>query len=558
MKPRLASRTPFALLLLVPLAAQEPVDKDAVAFFRDQGLSHSQVMDHLSWMCDVYGPRLTGSPNLRRAQKWAAETFTSFGLKAHTEAWGPFGRGWRCERALVEVVGDNPWPVLAYPKAWSPGIAGRVEAEVVLVGDLTAEQLDALDLHGKVVLMEGTRELQEPFTGLGKRLEDTDLAAMSGGARAEEATATRRADAAARQNDFRMGFQRRQAIMNAVLKKAPLAIVDRASKGDYGTVFVQGASATPKPGEADDPGPAAAGAPGARGGNRANPRTPDAQVVPQFTFAVEHYNRICRVLQKGLPVRLAIELKTAFTDDGGDFNVVAEIPGGDAALKDQVVMLGAHFDSWHTGTGATDNGCGSAVVMEAARLIAAWSKQHGAPRRTIRAALWSGEEEGLLGSRAYVRDHFGEPGKPTAEHAQLSGYFNLDNGTGRIRGVYQQGNTDVAPIFAAWLQPFADLDAKTLTTNNTGGTDHLSFDRVGLPGFQFVQDPISYDARTHHSNMDVWDHAIGADLQQAATIMATFVWQTAQRDAMLPRKAQPTGEEGSGGDGGRRGGGGGR
>src|SRR5262245_22730047 len=547
---------PFALLLAVPLAAQEPADKDAVAFFRDQGLSHSQVMDHLSWMCDVYGPRLTGSPNLRRAQKWAAETFTSFGLqRAHTEAWGPFGRGWRCERALVEVVGDNPWPVLAYPKAWSPSIAGRIEADVVVVGDLTAEQLEALDLQGKVVLMEGTRELQEPFTGLGKRLEEADLAAMAGGARAEEATAARRAGAAAQQNDFRTGFQRRAAIMNAVLKKAPLAIVDRASKGDYGTVFVQGASATPKPGEVE------ATEPGARG-NRANPRTPDAQVVPQFTFAVEHYNRICRVLQKGLPVRLAIELKTAFTDDGGDFNVLAEIPGSDPALKDQVVMLGAHFDSWHTGTGATDNGCGSAVVMETARLIAAWCKQHGAPRRTIRAALWSGEEEGLLGSRAYVREHFGEPGKPTAEHALLSGYFNLDNGTGKIRGVYQQGNLEVAPIFAAWLQPFADLDAKTLTTNNTGGTDHLSFDRVGLPGFQFVQDPISYDARTHHSNMDVWDHAIAADLQQAATIMATFVWQTAQRDAMLPRKAQPTGDEGpggggagGGGDGGRRGGG---
>src|SRR5262245_52718785 len=302
MSPRFVRSAPFTLLLAiplaVPLAAQEAVDLDAVAFFRDQGLSHSQVMDHLSWMCDVYGPRLTGSPNLHRAQKWAVDTFTCFGLQnAHTEAWGPFGRGWRCERALVEVVGDNPWPVLAYPKAWSPGIAGRVEAEVVAVGDLSAEQLDALDLRGKVVLMESARETQEPFTGLGKRLADTDLAAMAGDARAVEASSSQRADAAARQNDFRMGFQRRAAIMNAVLKKAPLALVDRASKGDYGTVFVQGASATPKPGEVD------ATDPGARG-NRASPRAPDAQVVPQFTFAVEHYNRICRVMQKGLPVRL--------------------------------------------------------------------------------------------------------------------------------------------------------------------------------------------------------------------------------------------------------------
>jgi Zn-dependent M28 family amino/carboxypeptidase len=237
-------------------------------------------------------------------------------------------------------------------------------------------------------------------------------------------------------------------------------------------------------------------------------------------------------------------------------NVVAEIPGTDPALKDQVVMLGGHFDSWHTGTGATDNGCGSAVVMEAARLLALMVEETGVhPRRTIRPALWSGEEQGLLGSRAYVEQHFGPRGKPTEEHAKLAGYFNLDNGTGRIRGIYLQGNEACEPIFRAWLRPFHDLDAHTITANNTGGTDHQSFDGVGLPGFQFIQDPVSYDTRTHHSNMDVWDHVVADDLKQASTIMAAFVWQCAQRDEMLPRKPLPAAGEGGQG---RRGGRGGR
>ncbi|MGE3175126.1 MAG: M28 family peptidase [Planctomycetota bacterium] len=504
-----------------PVAA-EAVDAAAVAFFREQGLEHSQVMDHLSWMCDVYGPRLTGSPNLRRAQEWAVGAFGSFGLEnAHTEAWGPFGRGWTCDRALVEVIGDNGWPVLAYPKAWSSGLPGRVEAEVVYVAEMEAEQLEQLDLTGKVVFVDEPRATSEPYEGLGKRYDEGDLDAMAGDARPEERSADRRADAAARMNDFRRGFQRRRAIQRIVLQKAPLAVFDRASKGDYGTVFVQGATALPADGE-----------------GRGDPRAVGAHVVPQFTIAVEHYNRICRLLQKGQSVRLALELQTRyFEDDLDDYNVLAEIPGGDPALRDELVMLGAHFDSWHTGTGTTDNGCGSAVVMEAARLIAAYCRHAQVqPRRTIRAALWSGEEQGLLGSRAYVKEHFGDRDAPTAAQAKVSGYFNLDNGTGRIRGVYLQGNEGVRPIFASWLAPFADLDATTLTGNDTGGTDHLAFDRVGIPGFQFIQDPVSYSTRTHHSNMDVWDHAEPGDLRQAAVIMAAFVWHTAQRDGMLPRK----------------------
>lgn len=292
-------------------------------------------------------------------------------------------------------------------------------------------------------------------------------------------------------------------------------------------MFVQGASALAKPGE------------------RGNPRAVGAEVIPQFTFAVEHYNRICRLLARGLPVRLALELRTtSFENDLNDYNVLAELPGADPVLGKELAMMGAHFDSWQAGTGATDNGCGSAVVIEASRLIAAYvAKSGNKPRRTIRAALWSGEEQGLLGSRAYAEKHLGSPAAPGPEHGLVSGYFNLDNGTGKVRGVYLQGNEACAPIFRSWLRPFHAHGASTLTLDDTGGTDHLAFHAVGVPGFQFVQDPVSYDTKTHHSNMDVFDHAVADDLKQAAVVMATFVWHTAQRDAMLPRQPAPAPRE---------------
>jgi hypothetical protein len=540
-----------------PAAARagEPVDEAAVAILKKHGLEQSQVMDHLSWICDVHGPRLTGSPNLRRAQHWAVERLASFGLvNAQREAWGKFGRGWRCERSVVEVVGENPWPVIAYPKAWSPSTAGRVEAECVLIGTMTAEQLEAAELDGKIVFVEEPRVISEPFDATAKRFDATDLLAMAdqaspprreggppraggpgregvareGGPASRPAGRPREAAAPGEDVQFRQGFQRRQGMAAILAKKKPLALCDRGFKGDYGTVFVQGASAQSDPNLPRE--------------QRVSARDAGASVVPQFTFAVEHYNRICRLLQKGIPVRLAIELKTTFfADDEQEYNVLAEIPGTDPALGRQLVMLGAHFDSWQSGTGCTDNGCGSAVVLEAARLITKVVAETGkGPRRTIRVALWSGEEQGLLGSRGYVRKHFGERGQePLPDHALLSGYFNLDNGTGRIRGVYLQGNEAIAPIFRAWLRPFHELGASTLTLNNTGGTDHQAFDGVGLPGFQFIQDPVSYSPRTHHSNMDVYDHAVPEDLKQASTIMAAFAWHTAQRDEQLPRKPMP-------------------
>ncbi|MCA8948896.1 MAG: M28 family peptidase [Planctomycetes bacterium] len=519
------------LLLTVGLSAQrpagsgvaEPVDEAAVEFFLAEGLQRSQVMDHLSWICDVHGPRLTGSPNLANAQRWAVERFADFGFDAHTEAWGPFGRGWRCDHVVMEVVGDNPWPILVHAKAWSPGVDGRIEAEVVHVAAMTQEELEGADLRGKIVLLDDPREVAENFAGVSRRFTAEDLLALADQLGSEARDPAVRA-AAARRSELRAGFQRRRQMLEIVQRKQPLAIVDRGSKGEYGSIFVSSASAAPT---AD--------------GGRGNPRAADAEVLPQLTIAVEHYNRICRVLAKGLAVKVALELRTTFFDDDlNDRNVVATLEGSDPELGEQLAMLGAHFDSWHSGTGATDNGCGSAVVLEAARLISAYCDVLGRkPRRSVRACLWSGEEQGLLGSRAFVREHFGTPDEQTAEHARVAGYFNLDNGTGKVRGVYLQGNEAAAPIFRAWLRPFHVHGASTLTLADTGGTDHLAFHAVGLPGFQFIQDPVSYDTRTHHSNMDVWDHAVAEDLKQAAVVMAAFVWQTAERAEMLPRQPPP-------------------
>ncbi len=521
-----------------PVLAQngELVDERAVEILRKHGLEQSKVMDHLSWICDVHGPRLTGSPNLERAQQWALSKFSEWGLaNPHTEEWGPFGLGWQLDRFDMRVVGQNPWPIHAWPKAWSPSLEGTVQGNAIYVGGMSAEELAAADLSDKVVLLQTPREVSEPFEGSAQRLDAEDLLAMANGAGPSRRSATRQR----RSGDFRRGFQRRTAMLRMVYEKQPLAILDRSSKGDYGTIFVSSAS-VPSPAQTQ-----AASASGQRSQRRTRARAwdpKDQKVIPQFTLAAEHYNRIVRLLDKDVPVRLAMQLQTTFFhDDPMERNVIAEIKGTDPKIGDEIVMLGAHFDSWHSGTGATDNGCGSAVMMEAIRLITVLMQETGdKPRRTIRIALWSGEEQGLLGSRSYVSDHFAErgaePGDVKPEHAKLSGYYNLDNGTGRIRGVYLQGNEGVAPIFRAWLRPFHDLGAATLTLNNTGGTDHLAFDGVGLPGFQFIQDPVSYSPKTHHSNMDNWDHAVAEDLQQAATIIASFVWHTAQRDDKLPRK----------------------
>ena len=510
-----------ALLFGVSLPAQEPVDQDVVNVIRKHGLEEGQVMDIAAMITDVYGPRLTGSPGLDRATEWAVATLKEWGMdNVHLEEWGPFGRGWELEHFEMSATGPVSFPVLGYPKAWSPA-TGTVSGEVIY---LEAEKIEDLEqyrgkLAGKFVLIDTIRDVKQPFEANGFRHDAESLLDLANAPMPVPRP---------RRNYRRLGgFSFNQALWQMLTEEKPLAVLDRSYKGDFGTVFVSGART-----------------------NEGRPYNNDTEVIPQVTLAIEQYNRLLRLAQRDLPVELTMDLQARYTNpDGMEHNIIAEIPGTD--LKDEVVIFGAHFDSWHAATGATDNGAGSSVMMEAARILLKTIEETGErPRRTLRLALWTGEEQGLFGSRGYVKNHFAEfppdsytPQSLKPEQSKISAYYNLDNGTGRIRGVYLQGNAAVAPIFRAWLEPFQDLDAETLTLSNTGGTDHLAFDAVGIPGFQFIQDPMAYFARTHHSNMDNWDQLSGDDLSQAATIIASFIWHTAQRDEMLPRKSLELYEE---------------
>ena len=546
-------------------APQEKFDQEAINKIKEEGMKHSQVMDILSYITDVSGARLTNSPNIRVAQEWAKSKLTEWNLQnAHLEAWGPFGRGWSLEGFTANIVKPHYFPLIAFPKAWSPGTNGVVRGQPVYFEVKTEADLNKYKgkLKDAIVLLSEAREVKAHYEPLGHRQTDEDLLRL---ANAEPAGF----GGPGGPGRFRMTDEQRAAQQLAnkkwlMLQDEGAAVVLEPGRGDGGTIFVQSANlaypeATPQ-------------------NERKTIRDKDAPpIVPQVMLAVEHYNRIIRMLQRGAPVQLEFNLSTKFYDqDLMSYNVIAEIPGTD--LKDELVMLGAHFDSWHSGTGATDNAAGSAVCMEAVRILQSLGLK---PRRTIRIGLWSGEEQGLLGSRNYVSDHFGKrlggpgfgggpPGaggpppeqqappqlELKADHEKFAGYFNLDNGTGKVRGIYMQGNEEVRAIFRAWFAPFKDLigagpvpDAKaeprrdlpvaTLSIANTGGTDHLSFDAVGLPGFQFIQDPIEYDTRTHHSNMDVYDRIQEDDMKQAATIMAAFVYNTAMRDKKLPRKPLP-------------------
>jgi hypothetical protein len=522
--------------------------KAVIDQIRDEGLNHSQVMQTLSYLTDVIGARLTGSPNLQRANEWTRETMAKWGMQnAHLEAWGPFGRGWVLKSFAAEVSAPYAIPLIAYPKAWAPGTGGAINADVVYLDakDEAALQKYKGQLKGKVVLISDVRPLKAYFEGIGSRQSAEDLAKLA--AAPDPATVQR--PAGPQQLTPEQEARRQAQIMagkkfSFAYNEGAAVIVDNSRAGADGTVFVQQASVAVDPNAPQQPG---AGRP-----------TPwkkefESRVPPQVTLSTENYNRLVRMIQQGEKLKMTVNVDAQYIDgDGMVNNTIAEIPGTDPKLKDEIVMLGGHMDSWHSGTGATDNAAGVAVAMEAARILLASGLK---PRRTIRVALWTGEEQGLLGSRAYVKQHFGEiknarnnfgpvdPNAPKpelvkgADYEKLSAYFNLDNGTGKIRGVYMQGNAGVRPVFEAWLAPFADLDAKTLTLSNTTGTDHLSFDAIGLPGFQFIQDEIEYDTLTHHSNQDVYDRIQAEDMKQAATIMAAFVYQTAMMDDKMPRKA---------------------
>jgi carboxypeptidase Q len=518
--------------------------KAVIDKIRDEGMNKSQIMQTLSYLTDVIGGRLTNSPNMKRANEWTRDTMMKWGMQnAKLEPWGPFGRGWSLKGFSAQVVEPQVFPVIAYPKAWSPSTKGVVTAEVVLFDPKTEADLEKFrgKLGGKIILVSPEmREVKADFGGMGTRRTDADLKKMADWADSGAPPPT------ARMTDEQRAAQRATALfnikrMNFLLSEGVGVLVDSSSKGSGGTLFVGGASAV-----AEMPADPANFTPSFRGGLRAYDKASEPRIIPQMTMTIEDYNRLVRMIQLGVTPKMSVDIRAQYHDeDLMGYNTVAEIPGTDPALKDEIVMLGGHLDSWHSSGGATDNAAGSAVAMEAARIILASGLK---PRRTIRVALWSGEEQGLNGSREYVKQQFGEmkpgtaPGQPgelvkAANYDKLSAYYNLDNGTGRIRGVYMQGNAAVRPYFEAWLAPFADLGATTLTLQNTGGTDHLSFDRVGLPGFQFIQDEIEYSTRTHHSNQDNFDRIQAEDMKQAATIMAAFVYQTTMMDEKMPRKS---------------------
>jgi hypothetical protein len=530
--------------------------KAVIEKIRDEGLNHSQVMQTVSYLTDVIGPRLTNSPNMKRANEWTRDTMMKWGMQnAKLEAWGPFGRGWALKGFSAQVNEPSMFPVIAYPKAWSPSTKGPVTSEVVYLNIKSEDDFAKYkgQLRGKIVFVSRVRELKADFTGMGERYTEESLTKLAN-APDPATTATQQpgqsqAAPTPEQQERMRQFQLAGKIATFVFDEGAAVVVDNSRNGTGGTLFVQSASVVPAPVAAGQPAPQG---PAARGRNAPYNKDNEARMQPQMTMASEDYNRIVRMIDNGAKPKMTIDIQTQYYDDDlMGYNTVAEIPGTDPTLKDEIVMLGGHLDSWHSGTGATDNAAGCAVAMEAARILIASGLK---PRRTIRVALWSGEEQGLNGSRAYVTQQFGEmkggpqfgppdPNAPkpelvkTANYDKLSAYYNLDNGTGKIRGVYMQGNAAVRPYFEAWLAPFADLEAKTLTIANTGGTDHQSFDRIGLPGFQFIQDEIEYDTRTHHSNQDNYDRLQAEDLKQAATIMAAFVYQTAMMDEKMPRKA---------------------
>ncbi len=598
-----------ALLTLqsVQCLAQAPAVPDApdlkvVDMIKKEGLENSQVMETISYLTDVHGPRLTGSPMSKRAAQWTLTRVKEWGLEnEHLESWGPFGRGWTLKSCSVNMVEPSYSPLIAHVKAWSPSTSRVVRGVPIYLDASTPEELEKYrgKLGRAIVLISPPRELKAQFDPPGTRKKPEDLLKLAnamppsvgggfgglgdrfrrqlpagetpnpatqppaapGDAPAATPAAAQppvppAAAAAAAAAGLPPGVDPR-ASMRLQADKWQLAYSEGAAvvlepgRGDGGNVFV---SAVTMPRNSNDPG--AAGNPFSRG---PRPWSPEAgEILPQAVLSAEHYNRLVRLLQKGVNPVVEIDIVSQYHDDDlNSFNIIAEIPGTD--LKDEVVMLGGHFDSWQSGTGATDNAVGCGVALEAIRII---KKLDLKPRRTIRVALWTGEEQGLLGSRAYVEEHFGKAETPERgrgeggrgeggdgprerrqttymikpEQEKISAYFNLDNGTGKIRGVYLQGNEAVRPIFRQWLQPFQDMDASTLTISNTGGTDHLSFDGIGIPGFQFIQDEIEYDTRTHHSSMDVYERIQADDVKQASIIMASFVYHTAMRNEKLPRK----------------------
>ncbi|MFZ6871736.1 M20/M25/M40 family metallo-hydrolase [Undibacterium sp. Di27W] len=505
---------------------EEKIDLDLITKLRDEAMNRSKAQEILGVLTDEIGPRLTGSPAMRKAGDWTRSKFGEWGLQnIHSESFAPFGRGWTLEKTTLRMVEPAQVDLYAIPKAWTPGTNGLQRGKLVIAKIAADEDLVKWKgkLAGSIVLLDDPLPIQPHMKADAHRYSHDELGELS------------KIDfdpAPSRRGDIQTYVKRYLFAkkLRAFLTEEKALAALNVTRGEDGTIFVQ------------------------EGGSY---KKDEMTGPPNLVVASETYNRLYRLVEKKKAVELEIDVKATFNDEDPEaaINIVAEIPGTDK--KDEIVMLGAHLDSWHGGTGATDNAAGVAMVMEAVRLLKATGFK---PRRTIRIALWGGEEQGLLGSRAYVNKWLASRPEPTdpkelelpsfarkptgplsikAMHGKISAYFNLDNGGGKIRGIYAENNAAIKPIFDAWLAPFNDVGATTTTLRNTGSTDHVSFDRVGVPGFQFVQDDMDYFSRTHHSSMDLYDKVQKSDLTQASMILASFVAHAANRNEMLPRKPLP-------------------
>jgi hypothetical protein len=502
------------LVAAPPVPAQEKVDLAAIQRIKAEAFDNSKVMEHLFYLTDVYAPRISNSPGYRAGAEWTLGRLKEYGFEnVHKETVAGFGRGWSCQRFSAHLVEPQYAPLVGFALAWTPGTGGPIAGEPVIAVLRTDADLEKFKgkLKGKMVLTDAPRDIPLPLQPDARRYSEADLerlfAAPEPGARPFGGRPMAPATPFISREE-QMAFRRR---VNEFLRNEGVAAtITGGLRGNNGTVFATS------------------------GGSR---EVKDPLPPPGVVLIPEHYNRIYRLLDKKIPVKVELEVQATIDESNLDCaNLIADLPG--STKKDELVMLGGHFDTWHGGTGATDNSAGVSVAMEAARIL----KTLKLPlARTIRLGFWAGEEGGFIGSRAYVKEHFGDRTtmQLRPESARLAAYFNYDNGGGKIRGIYLQNNDMARPIFEAWLAPLKDLGATTVTIRNTGGTDHLSFDEVGLPGFQFIQDPLAYDTRTHHSNMDVYDAIPPGDLMQSAAVMAVFAYHAANRDEMIPRKPLP-------------------
>ena len=502
-------RLPLIAALLLSAAttgAQEPVDRAMIAKIRAEGLERSQVGPMFDTLANVFGPRLTATPAYLASANWARGKLASWRLeRPRLEAW-PFGRGWTLERQTIEMIAPRYMPLIGYAEAWSPSTKGELVGTPIMTGGKSVEELERMapTLANAIVMSQPmvTSFIRED------RVQPTDPnrpapPPVTPPVTPTAASGNPAAPASGDQGRGGRGGGRGGGAptVTSVLNGAGPGVILKANRGEHGTVFVLGATG--------------------RGSG-----------APSMVLAAEHYNLVARLIQHGTPVRLRVNIEARYhTADTNGYNVIAEIPGTDPALRDQVVMLGAHLDSWHSATGATDNADGSAVLLEAARILQAVGAR---PRRTIRFALWGGEEQGLIGSARWVAGNLAGDANAAARE-KMSMYLNIDPGKGPIYGFFMQGNEAAKPIFDAWLEPFRDIGARRNIPDNIGNTDHLSFTRIGVPGFNPIQDYVGYDIREHHTNMDTWERVSIDDLKQNAVILASFLYHAAMRDAMLPR-----------------------